>query len=851
MAEPSAALDALIDRLAALDPGRRRQLNERLLAGRSAPQALVPLPRDGAPLPASFLQERLWLTDQLTPDSTAYLVPVTVRILGELDEKLLCRALETVIGRHEVLRTGLQWADGRVVQIVRDSVPAPFTFVDLSTVEEAKLEADRMLAEDAGRGFDLATAPLLRARLIRCAARDHLLGLFLHHAVTDGWSNGILMRELGSTYAALRAGHPPGLPTVPLQYADAAAWQRTQLSGEREAELLRYWTTRLQGTPELLALPRDRPRPASGPQQAGYHRFAVPREVAGRLTALARDLAATPFMIILAATAAVLARWSGQADIPIGTPLTWRSRPELEQVVGPFVNSVVLRMDLTGSPSMLDLVAQAREVTLGARAHADLPFERLVDKLRPRRNPSYNPLFQVNLALGNFPASRLTLPGAVTRPAPISGDAMAKFDLSCYVSDAGERWDWLIEYNAGLFVPRTVAWLADELVGFLNRAASDPDRPSIPVLSRRGTAPGAGRGPGEPTAPRRRHVLPRTRWEWEIARVWSEVLGVDRVGATDNFFDIGGHSMAGMLVLKQLYDLTGCRISLDTIFRHPTVEALAAVVSAGDVRERPFVVSLRPGGDGAPLFLMHGAIGELGMYFNLVRSFPEGRPVFGVRPHGFFRDGSPGRMSLEEVADRYAEEIERVHPSGPYHLAGFSAAGRTALAVAKSIHARGGRMGAVVLLDTAPFGDVAPDPDLATIMARWFPFAPPATELTGLDEEGQMTTILRAGKQSGDIPPGMDIDGFRDLCRRLEFNARALCGYVHVAYPGKATLFTLPPLSARDIAREWEGLPIGALEVSQVDVGSHLGFTEGPNVPLVARLIAARLRDAETCQGQP
>jgi thioesterase domain-containing protein len=845
MAEPNAAaLDALIDRLAALDPGRRRQLHEHLLAGQPAPPAAERARREG-PLAASFLQERLWLTDQLAPDSTAYLMAIAVRVVGDLDETLLCRALETVIGRHEALRTSLHWADGRVAAIVHESVPVPFTFVDLAAAAEPGPEADRMLAEDASRGFDLATAPLLRARLIRCSARDHLFGLVLHHAVTDGWSNAILMRELGSAYAALHAGRPPSLPPVPLQYADAAAWQRTQLTGEREAELMRYWTSQLRGAPELLALPYDRPRRSGGPQRAGYHRFALPHDVAARLTAVARDLEATPFMVILAATSAVLARWSGQADIPVGNPLTWRSRPELEQVVGPFVNSVVLRMDLTGSPSLADLVAQAREVTLGARAHADLPFDRLVDTLRPRRDPAYNPLFQVNLALGNFPRTPLTLPGAVARPVPVTRDAMAKFDLSFYVSGAGDNWDWLIEYNAGLFAPRTATWLAGEFVEFLNRGTSDPGRPSVPALAGSRPAPDAGPAPATPAGPRTGPILPRTRWEWEIARVWSEVLGVDRVGARDDFFDLGGHSMAGMLVLKQLNDLGGHQITLDTIFRYPTVEALASVLSAGGAGERPFVVTLRPGGNGAPLFLTHGAVGELGMYFNLVRAFSPGRPVFGVKSHGFFRDGDPGPMTLEEMADRYAEEIRRVHPAGPYHLAGFSAAGRTALAVANSISSRGGPMGAVVLLDTAPLGDLAPGADLATIMARWFPFAPPASELAELDEETQMSVILRAGRQSGDIPPGTGVDDFRDVCRRLEFNARALSGYRQITYPGRVTLLTRPLPSLRDIAREWEGLPIGELEVSRLDVGSHLGFTQGPGVPAVASLIAACLDDAE------
>ncbi|MFL6119324.1 condensation domain-containing protein, partial [Actinophytocola sp.] len=317
----------LVARLARLDPERRRLLTERLRPGP------VALPRDGRPLPASFFQERLWLVDQLLPGSTAYVVAVTQRLRGDLDCGVLSRAWELLVDRHEALRTRLEWVDGVLTQSVLPAVSLPLRVIDLTDVEDVRSEVARLLDAEAAVGLDLSSAPLFRLRLLRLATRDHVLAVYLHHAVTDGWSNGILMRELSVSYRTLLAGGEPVLPPLRLQYADAAAWQRDQLTEQRLADLSRYWTDRLAGAPDLLDLPTDRPRQAGGARPVARHHTVLPRDSVTALRALADSERTTVFAVLLAGFAAILARWAGRQDIVVGSPRTGRTHPDLEGVV--------------------------------------------------------------------------------------------------------------------------------------------------------------------------------------------------------------------------------------------------------------------------------------------------------------------------------------------------------------------------------------------------------------------------------------------------------------------------------------------------------------------------------------
>ena len=443
-----------------------------------------------APLPLSFAQERLWFLEQLDPGSAHYNVPLALELSGAIDADSLARALEEIVRRHEALRTAfVSGADGPVQRILP---PESFRVdrIDLSsssTIEsDVRAEVDRRMGEEARRPFDLAAGPLVRATLFRLAPDAHALVVVFHHAAVDAWSAGVFLRELGALYAALLRGEEPRLPDLPVQYADFAAWQRGWLAGEELERQLSFWRERLRGAPATLDLPTDRPRPASQELAGATHRFSLSAEgaAAARTLATAGGEGATPFMVLLAAFAAVLHRWSGEDDLVVGTPVASRARAELEEVIGFFGNTLPLRTDLSGEPSFRALLARVRTATVDAYAHQDVPFEKLVDALGVERSLSHAPLFQVMFTLQDAADSRMALEGAEVRlSAPDLGTS--RYDLTVSLYDDGSGFGGWAEYATALFDQATVARLAGHLDALLRAAAAAPDAPvsALSILS--------------------------------------------------------------------------------------------------------------------------------------------------------------------------------------------------------------------------------------------------------------------------------------------------------------------------------------------------------------------------------
>ncbi|HEX8696157.1 MAG TPA: amino acid adenylation domain-containing protein, partial [Longimicrobium sp.] len=365
-------------------------------AGVEAPP-VVPVPRGGE-LPLSFAQQRLWFLDRLEPGSAVYNVPVALRLAGELDAAGLAWALTEVVRRHEVLRTTFgAGADGEPVQVVHAPVPVRLPVVDLSALDEAAREAlaGRLAREEAARPFDLARGPVLRGTLLRVGAEESVLLFTMHHIASDAWSMEILQREVTALYGARVRGEDAHLPELPVQYADYAVWQRRWLEGEVLDRQLGYWKERLAGAPAVLELPTDRPRPAVADPRGGSASFTLPDEVSRALRELSRREGATLFMTLFAGVAALLSRYAGQPDVVVGTPIANRSRGETEDLIGFFLNTLALRIDLSGDPSVRELLGRVRETALGAYAHQEVPFERLVDELDVERSLGHTPLFQV------------------------------------------------------------------------------------------------------------------------------------------------------------------------------------------------------------------------------------------------------------------------------------------------------------------------------------------------------------------------------------------------------------------------------------------------------------------------
>ncbi|MDR3671879.1 MAG: condensation domain-containing protein, partial [Holophaga sp.] len=445
--------------------------------GAPATLTAISLADRSAPLPLSFAQQRLWFLDQLEGErSSAYLLPFALRLTGSLDHIALRQALQQVVDRHEVLRTSFIVVDGEAFQAIAPVLNLAIPLTDLSTLpaEEPEREALRLAQEDADTGFNLSRGPLIRFTLLRLDEREHILLVNMHHIISDGWSLGLMVNELTAFYTAILEGRPDPLPPLPIQYADFAAWQRQWLSGDRLQRQLDYWRGQLASLPALLTLPTDRPRPAV--QSFAGRRLPIYLDPAltGQLQALAQASGATLFMILAAAFAVLLSRHSGQTDLAIGTPTAGRTRQELEGLVGFFVNTLVLRFDLEDDPSFQSLLERVKQTCLDAQAHQDIPFERLVDELKPVRTLAHHPLFQVMVVLQNTPEAALTLPGLRLEPLETDQTA-AKFDLTLDLTEAGGGLRGFLEYNTDLFHPATIERMANHFHTLLEAAVTQPE----------------------------------------------------------------------------------------------------------------------------------------------------------------------------------------------------------------------------------------------------------------------------------------------------------------------------------------------------------------------------------------
>jgi hypothetical protein len=427
----------------------------------------------------SYAQEALWLLELLEPVGGAYNERIGLRIRGPLDVAGFDHAFRAVVQRHESLRTRFAGGDdGRGRQIIDDDVTVPVEVVDLSAVDDAdRDERARALAQlAAARPFDLATGPLWRVTLIRLAAHDHILVVTMHHIVSDGWTLSLLLDEIGMFYAAYSRGQRLTLESPQLQYADYAAWQRQWMDGERLEQQLAYWRTHLAGVSAVLPLPTDRPRPATQTYRGARRSLVIGKEIAAAVKALSGRAGVTPYVTLLAAVQMLIARWTGHTDIAVGSPVAGRRLRQTETIAGLFVNTVVMRTDLSGNPSFTELLGRARAVALDAYAHQDVPFEKVAAELSPVRDGARQPLFQVMLVLQNQP-----MPG--WRWSELDVGAMeiergaAKFDVSIHLVETAEGFVGFMEYATDLFELTTIDRLAESFTELLTNVTCQSERP--------------------------------------------------------------------------------------------------------------------------------------------------------------------------------------------------------------------------------------------------------------------------------------------------------------------------------------------------------------------------------------
>jgi len=470
------------------------RLKQKGIIPATSAQETIPKRDENGPCSLSFAQQRLWFLDQLQPASSAYIVAQALYLRGDLSQKVLARSLEALVQRHESLRTTFAMQEDRPVQVIHEvsgreqewGQALPVIDVRGLRPEQREAIAHWLAEQEAQCPFDLVRGPLLRAYLLWAEEQAYVFLLTMHHIVSDAWSRLIFVRELVTLYRAFAAGQPAPLPDLPIQYGDYAVWQRHWLQGEVLEQQVRYWSEQLVEVP-ALELPTDFPRPPVQRLHGRCVSHTWPSELSTALRKLARQEGVTLFMLLLAAFQTLLARYSGQQTFAVGTLVANRTRLECEGLIGFFVNILVLRADLSGQPTFRRLLAQVREVALGAYAHQDVPFEHLVDVLQPERDMSRSPLCQVLFQVQNLDRSIQEtdlLPGLTLHPLQVEGTT-SKFDLSCHVVESQQGLHCVLEYNTDLFAPATIERMQTHFQTLLEGVVQDPQTriSDLPMLT--------------------------------------------------------------------------------------------------------------------------------------------------------------------------------------------------------------------------------------------------------------------------------------------------------------------------------------------------------------------------------
>ena len=526
-------------------------------------------------LPPSFAQQRLWFLAQLEGVSEAYNIPLRLRLRGHLNRDAWRRALGRILFRHKSLRTGFVTLEGKLYQRISPAEENSFTLLehDLRQHMNAAAELHRLAEIEARLSFDLAHGPLIRGRLIRLSDDEHAFLLTMHHIVSDGWSIGVFRHELSALYTAFSRGEDDPLPALEIQYADYAVWQRQWIEGERLEQQSAYWRDALAGAPALLDLPTDHPRPATQDYNGAFAALELDVTLTAGLRDLSRRHGCTLYMTLMAGWAALLSRLSGQTEIVIGTPVANRGRAEIENLIGFFTNTLALRISLSASPSVGLLLEQVKRQLLAAQLHQDLPFEQVVEIIRPVRSLAYTPLFQATFAWDNFAEDLPSIAGLEMQLLP-SPHHLAKFDLSLSLKDMGDKISGGLAYATSLFEAQTIELYLGYFHTVLEAMATD-HRLTVDLLPLPGTP---ARDPSPSNDAPRAHApyeAPQGETETMLTAIWRDLLGIERISRNDDFFELGGHSLMAIQVLSRLQQAMGVSLKVKDIFEHSTLERLA------------------------------------------------------------------------------------------------------------------------------------------------------------------------------------------------------------------------------------------------------------------------------------
>ncbi|WP_344400773.1 condensation domain-containing protein [Streptomyces longisporus] len=780
-----------------------------------------------ARIPLSPGQSTFWFYEQLRGPSADHTILLSLKLTGPLDRDALAWAFDRLVDKHEILRTVFPSDQGEPHQVVLD--PAAVR----PGLRVADVAGDRVCAELSWRAalpFDLTTEPPLRAWLLAISPDEHVLLVSLHHIAGDGWSTAPLWRDLSAAYLARRDGLPWQPQPLAVQYADYSIWKRGLLGHESDsrsviARQARYWAQTLAGLPEELPLPVDRPRPARLTARADGVRFTVSPDARHRLLAQATAAQATPLTTLRAAVAVLLAKLGGGSDIPIGGLVSGRTGPGLEDAIGFFVNTQVLRCTWEGDPTFETVLAHVRQAEIGAYANQDMPFDRIVELLKPARLPARNPLFQVMVVLDEGIGAGRDLFGCVAERQEVDLLGLPTFDLSFNFAlpeahegaDAGiEGW---LGYSPDLFDRSTVERIADQAVHLIDAMTASPTTPlSAFALPWPVEARPVRRTAVDPTVPVTADTAPRPRTPRldALCGAFAQILGAEKFGADDNFFELGGHSLMAVRLVSRIRSTLGTDLPVRVVFEHPSpagIDRWLDRTEAGTGTPGPaadgldVVLRIRPEGDRTPVFVMPPALGLSWCYRPMSRWLADGFPMYGLQSRGIRGDGPVGR-TLTDIATDFVGEVRRIQPNGPYQLLGWSFGGNVAHAMAVMLEAAGEEVSMLALLDSYPWDGEQTDPV-------------PNVEPTVADPQLTTEELRRVLQASPGTAAAIPDEYLPALAKVFANNRGALLQHRSGRFGGDVLMFTAADSVEQGMdPRSWQKFVDGSLKTVSVS-GNH------------------------------
>jgi thioesterase domain-containing protein len=670
--------------------------------------ALKPLNDEVFVFPATVGQQGFWYLDQIDPGNPAYNIAVRFRLEGTMQYAALFYAINEIVRRHETLRTVVMDIDGQPVQVVTPSLRIDVPVIDLGDVPAAERHArsELLTVEEARRRFNLSSGPLIRASLLRLNEQDHVLLVTVHHVISDGWSIGLITNELGTLYDAYCQGLKSPLADLSLQYGDFAVWQKRHLESRDLQSQLLYWRGKLSHLP-VLEIRTDRPRPAIQTSNGHIESILLPTPLTESLKEISNREGVTFFMLALAALKVLLSRHSNQTDIFVGTLVAGRSRVELEPLIGLFINPLVLRTDLSGNPTFRELLARVRGTVVEALSNQDVPFERVVEVVHSKRDPSRHPVFQINFIYQRDFVKPLQVSGLTLTAIP-SKSPGAIYDLNFFMVERADGWRASCEYNTDLYEAASINRLLAQFQALLEGIVADPSTriSEIPMLTTKNreswmeavTGPirrpvvrvphRAAAGPGS-------FMGPRDEMEARLVKLWEQLLGFNGISVTADFFDEGGHSLLVARLLAQTERTFSRKVPLATFLQSPTIQGVAKFLreeKSDDHVGR--ALALQPDGSRSPLFLV-----DAGPFFlPLTRRLGKDQPVYSLLLPELV--DLPKDFTAKEIVEYLIASLREMCPHGPYHLGGWSHAGVLAYEMAQRLKSEGEDVALVILFDT-------------------------------------------------------------------------------------------------------------------------------------------------------